>query len=349
VTLASIPSPTTAVWNLGSIPIRAYALFIILGIVVACVVTEARLRARGAPPNTVLDLAVWAVPFGIVGGRLYHVITTPDEYFGADGDPVSALYVWQGGLGIWGAIAAGGLGVWFACRQTKIPFRMVADAAAVGIPLAQAVGRLGNWFNNELYGARSDGLAWGLEIYRMDGGRAEPGPDGEPVREPGLYHPTFLYELLWNVGVAILIWQVGKRLKLGGGRLFALYVMAYTAGRFWIEMLRIDDTSEAPGGRDTVIILAGQRINVWVSVLLFLAALIYFVRVRTPEEFLVPLEDGAGYRTVGEADYREYEQRLATEEAAATEEPPPDEAEAEADDQEEPTGAVAKGRDDDSS
>jgi prolipoprotein diacylglyceryl transferase len=348
VTLAYIPSPTTAVWNLGPIPIRAYALFIIAGIIVACVVTEARLRARGAPPNSVLDLAVWAVPFGIVGGRLYHVITTPNDYFGADGDPVSVLYVWEGGLGIWGAIAGGAVGVWFACRQVKIPFRVVADAAAVGIPLAQAIGRLGNWFNNELYGTRSDDLPWGLRIYRMVDGQAETGPDGEPILEAGLYHPTFLYELLWDIGVAILVWQVGKRLRLGGGRQFALYVMAYTAGRFWIEMLRIDDTDEVPtpGAEDVVVTLVGQRLNVWVSVVVFLAALVYFIRVRTPEEYLVPVEDGTGFRAVSESEYRDYQQRAAatteTEEPAATEEEPPDE-------QEEPTGAVATGRDDDSS
>jgi prolipoprotein diacylglyceryl transferase len=321
VTLAYIPSPTTAVWNLGPLPIRAYALFIIAGIIVACVVTELRLRARGAPRNTVLDIAVWAVPFGIVGGRLYHVITTPDDYFGADGNPIEALYVWEGGLGIWGAIAGGAVGVWFACRQLKLPFRVVADTAAVGIPLAQAVGRLGNWFNNELYGTRDDDLPWGLRVYRMVDGRAET-LDGAPIQEVGLYHPTFLYELLWNVGVAILVWQVGKRYKLGGGRQFALYVMAYTVGRFWIELMRIDDTSDVPtpGAEDVVMMIGPWRVNVWVSVLLFLGALAYFVRVRTPQEFLLPAADGAGYRVVTE---QEYEQQRWAEPA----EEPADEAE----------------------
>jgi prolipoprotein diacylglyceryltransferase len=191
-----------------------------------------------------------------------------------------------------------------ACRQLKLPFRVVADAAAVGIPLAQAVGRLGNWFNNELYGARDDDLPWGLRVYRMMDGQAER-IDGEPIAEVGLYHPTFLYELLWNIGVAILVWQVGKRLRLGGGRQFALYVMAYTVGRFWIEMLRIDDTSEVPtpGARDLVVTILGQRLNVWVSVLVFLAALVYFLRVRTPQEFLLPATDGPGYQVVTEEEY----------------------------------------------
>jgi prolipoprotein diacylglyceryl transferase len=312
VTLASIPSPTTAVWDLGPVPIRAYALFIVAGIIIACYVTELRLRARGAPRYAVLDIAVWAVPFGIVGARLYHVITTPDRFFGEDGQPIEVFYVWQGGLGIWGAIAGGAVGVWFACRQLKIPFLVVADAAAVGIPLAQAVGRLGNWFNNELYGAETS-LPWGLEVHRMVDGRAVLGPEGQAITEPGLYHPTFLYELLWNVAVAILVWQVGKLLRLGHGRQFALYVMAYTAGRFWIEMLRIDDTADepTPGAEDIVFTVLGQRINVWVSILVFLGALAYFLRVKGPQEFLVPVEDGDGYRVVDEAEYERHQRSAA--------------------------------------
>jgi prolipoprotein diacylglyceryl transferase len=332
VTLAAIPSPTVAVWYLGPIPIRAYALFIVAGIIVACVVTEYRLRARGVHKFAVLDIAVWAVPFGILGGRVYHVITSPDAYFGAGGEPIKALYVWEGGLGIWGAIAAGALGVWLACRQMKLPFLVVADATAVGIPLAQAVGRLGNWFNNELYGSETS-LPWGLEIYRMVDFRAEPGPDGVVAPEPVLYHPTFAYEALWNVGVALLVLYLGSRLKLGRGRAFALYVMAYTAGRFWIELLRIDDTAEQPGVEtSTVTTILGQRINVWVSVLVFLAALAYFLRMfpvaRGPQEFLI-LET-VGHRTVTvprtnqqrEVPIRAY--RVVTEEEYAAYEPPPE-------------------------
>jgi prolipoprotein diacylglyceryl transferase len=321
VTLASIPSPSTAVWDLGPVPIRAYALFIILGIIVACVVTEYRLRARGAPKYAVLDIAVWAVPFGIVGGRLYHVITTPDRFFGPDGNPAEIVRVWEGGLGIWGAIGLGALGVWLACRQMGLPFRVVADAAAVGIPLSQAVGRIGNWFNNELYGSQTD-LPWGLEIHNMVDGRAQPLPEGGTLL-PGLYHPTFLYELLWNVGVAILVWQVGKRLKLGGGRQFALYVMGYTVGRFWIELLRIDDTSRmpVPNAEDTVITLAGMRINAWVSILLFLGALAYFLRVRAEQEFLLPAE-GGGFRVVSEQEYLEHQAAQPEEPADAPVEQP---------------------------
>jgi prolipoprotein diacylglyceryl transferase len=295
VTLAAIPSPTTSVWEFGPVPIRAYALFIVAGIIVAAVVTEYRLRQRGAPRWAVLDLAVWAVPFGVVGARLYHVISSPQAYFGEGGDPIRALYIWEGGLGIWGAIAGGAFGVWLGCRyQLKLPFLLVADAAAVGLPLAQAIGRLGNWFNNELYGSPTT-LPWGLEIHDMVGGRALEGPDGEPVTHAATYHPTFLYEMLWNIGVALLVLYVGNRLRLGHGRQFALYVAAYTVGRTWIEMLRIDQATE----------IVGVRINVWVSLLVLAAAVVYLVKVRGPQEYVLPLgeDESAGYRVVTEQEF----------------------------------------------
>lgn len=277
VTLAAIPSPTTAVWQLGPVPIRAYALCIVLGIVVACVVTEARLRRRGAPPWAVLDIAVWAVPFGIVGARVYHVVTSPEHYFGAAGNPLDAFKIWQGGLGIWGAVAGGALGAWLAARQLGIPLTMIADALAPGLPLAQAVGRFGNWFNNELHGGPTT-LPWGLQVHRMVGGQVQRDLDGNPVTEPGLYHPTFAYEAVWNVGVALLVLAADRRFKFGRGRAFALYVMGYTAGRLWIEMMRTDPANE----------LLGIRVNVYVAALVFLGALIYFLRVRGPREYLVP-------------------------------------------------------------
>jgi prolipoprotein diacylglyceryl transferase len=292
------------VWYLGPVPIRAYALFIVAGIVIASVVTEYRLRERGAPPYAVLDLAVWAVPFGIVGARVYHVITSPQGYFGAGGEPLKVFAIWEGGLGIWGAIAGGAVGVWLACRQLKLPFVLVADAAAVGLPLAQAVGRLGNWFNNELYGGQTT-LPWGLRVHDLDQDGQLQVIDGDPVLRAGLYHPTFLYELLWNVGVAILVWQVGKRLRLGHGRQFALYVAGYTAGRFWIELLRDDPAS----------VILGARVNVWVSALVFAAAVIYLVRLRGPQEYLLPAAEGEGYRIVTEQEFREA--KAAEEEADA--------------------------------
>ncbi|MGC5308875.1 prolipoprotein diacylglyceryl transferase [Micromonospora zamorensis] len=278
---AALPSPSTAVWQLGPVPIRAYALCIIAGIVLACWVTERRLRQRGVAPGAVLDIAVWAVPAGIIGARIYHVITSPEKYFGAGGEPMKAFAIWEGGLGIWGAVAGGALGAFIAARQLGIPFGVVADALAPALPLAQAVGRLGNWFNNELFGGRTT-LPWGLEIHRMDPdnpGHALRDDAGQPILEPGLYQPTFLYEALWNLGVVALVLLLDRRLKLGRGRAFALYVMGYTAGRFWIELMRTDEANQ----------ILGVRLNVWTAALVFLGGLIYFVRVRGPQEFLIPL------------------------------------------------------------
>ncbi|MEH1057697.1 prolipoprotein diacylglyceryl transferase [Micromonospora sp. CPCC 206171] len=346
---AALPSPTTAVWQLGPVPIRAYALCIILGIVLACWVTERRLRQRGVAPGAVLDIAVWAVPAGIVGARIYHVITSPEKYFGAGGDWLKVFYIHEGGLGIWGAVAGGAVGAWIAARQLGIPFAVVADALAPGLPLAQAVGRFGNWFNNELYGGRTT-LPWGLEIHKMDPadpGRAQRDPAGQPVLEPGLYHPTFLYEALWNVGVAALVFALDRRFKLGKGRAFALYVMGYTAGRFWIELMRTDEANE----------ILGVRLNVWTAALVFVGALIYFLRVRGPREYLIPVgvpavpappaggdvsqvdlsrtENGPravapeGYRTVSEEQFQAYREtgevpdEPAAEETTATDDETP--------------------------
>jgi len=281
VNLAAIPSPSQSVWHLGPLPLRAYALCIILGIVAACVVTELRMRRRGAPPSTVLDIAVWAVPAGIIGARIYHVITSPGPYFGADGDPIRALYIWEGGLGIWGSVAGGAVGAWIACRRLGIPLTFVADCLAPGLPLAQGIGRWGNWFNNELYGKPTD-LPWGLEVYEFDTsrGRAVETATGEPA-VLGTFHPAFLYESIWDIGVAVLVWQLDKRLRFGKGRAFALYVMLYAVGRFWIELLRTDEASH----------FLGMRLNNWTAIVVFIGALVYFLRVRGPQEYLT-VEDG---------------------------------------------------------
>jgi prolipoprotein diacylglyceryl transferase len=279
--LAAIPSPTTSVWHLLGLPVRAYALCIVLGIVAAVLIMEYRLRARGVAPWASLDIAVWAVPFGIVGARIYHLITSPQDYFGSGGDPVRAFYIWEGGLGIWGAVAGGALGAWFAARQLRLPLSVMADALAPGLPVAQAIGRLGNWFNNELYGKVTT-LPWGLRVHDMD--RSNPGHatviDGKPVTLPDLYQPTFLYELIWDLGVALLVWLLDRKYKFGRGRAFALYVMAYTAGRFWIEMLRIDEANH----------IFGIRLNVFTAIVLFVLALIYFLVVRGPRAYVVPAD-----------------------------------------------------------
>ena len=262
--LASVPSPSQGVWHLGPLPIRAYALCIIAGVVVAIWLGEKRWVARGGRPGQVGDIAIWAVPFGLVGGRLYHVITDWRLYFGEGREPISALYVWQGGLGIWGAIALGALGAYIGARRHNAKFPPLADALAPGIAIAQAIGRWGNWFNQELYG-RPTSLPWGLEI---DQAHREEG-----YEDPGLlFHPTFLYEFVWNLSVAGLVIWADRRFRLGHGRAFALYVMGYTAGRGWIEYLRIDEVQ----GSDVF----GLRLNVWTSIVLFLLALGYFLWSR---------------------------------------------------------------------
>lgn len=289
--LAAIPSPTQGTWYIAGFPLRAYALCIIAGIVAAVLIAEVRMRRRGAPHWLTLDIAVFAVPAGIIGGRIYHVITSPDAYFGTNGSPVRAFYIWEGGLGIWGAVAFGALGAWYACRRAGIPLTLFADALAPGLPVAQAIGRFGNWFNNELFGGHTD-LPWGLNVwkYSLTDGRAVTDAAGNPIPyvdpetgEAGPFHPTFLYEAVWDVGVALLVWLVDRKFKLGKGRAFALYVMGYTVGRFWIEAMRTDEAH----------IIAGMRVNNWVSILVFLGALIYFLRVKGPQEHIRIQEDGS--------------------------------------------------------
>jgi prolipoprotein diacylglyceryl transferase len=260
VTLMSIPSPSQGVWHLGPLPIRGYALCIILGIVFAIWLGERRWIARGGIAGEVSDLAIWAVPFGLVGGRLYHVITDWHLYFGDGKNPVTALYVWRGGLGIWGAVALGIVGVWIGARLRGIKLLPMLDALAPGVLVAQAMGRWGNWFNQELYGRPTD-LPWGLEI--------DVAHRPAQYLDVATYHPTFLYECLWNLAAfAILIW-LDRRFRLGHGRVAALYVMLYTAGRAWIENMRIDDVQMND--------VFGLRLNVWTSIVLFVAAAIFFV------------------------------------------------------------------------
>ncbi|MCI0385063.1 prolipoprotein diacylglyceryl transferase [Streptomyces sp. CNQ085] len=273
-TLAFIPSPSSGEIVIGPIPLRGYAFCIIVGVFVAVWLGGKRWIARGGQPGTVADIAVWAVPFGLVGGRLYHVVTDYQFYFGEGRDWVDAFKIWEGGLGIWGAIALGAVGAWIACRMRGIALPAYADAIAPGIALAQAVGRWGNWFNQELYGRPTD-LPWAVEI---DNGV-----------HTGTFHPTFLYESLWCVGVALLVIWADRRFRLGHGRAFALYVAAYTAGRFWIEYLRIDEAHE----------IWGLRLNNWTSIAVFLAAVAYIIlsaRLRPGREDVV---EPAAEKTAG--------------------------------------------------
>lgn len=286
--LATIPSPDQGVWYLGPLPIRAYALCIIAGIIVAIWWGERRWVARGGIKGEVTDIAVWAVPFGLVGGRLYHVITDNQKYFGPGKNPLAALEIWNGGLGIWGAIALGAVGAWIGCRRKGIPLPAMADALAPGIVVAQAIGRLGNYFNQELYGGDTT-LPWGLEIYRRvtpegrEDALAGVAIDHTPIQ---IVHPTFLYELLWNLGVALLIVWADRKFRLGHGRVFALYVAGYTAGRFWIELMRTDEAT----------LIFGTRVNVFVSGLVFIGAVVYFILARSRGE----REDVAALRATDE-------------------------------------------------
>jgi phosphatidylglycerol---prolipoprotein diacylglyceryl transferase len=310
--LAYIPSPGQGVWDIGPLPIRAYALCILLGVVVAIVVGERRWVARGGRPGTVGDIAIWAVPFGLVGARLYHVVTDPELYFGSGKDPWAALYIWKGGLGVWGAIAFGALGGYLACRRRGIPFPAVADALAPSLALAQAIGRWGNYFNQELYG-RPSTLPWAVEI--------DPANREDGYEKYATYHPTFLYESLWCLGVAGLVIWADRRFRLGHGRAFALYVMAYTVGRVWIEDLRVDTANH----------VLGLRLNEFTCLVLFVLAAVYFVisaKRRPGREVVVQPgwgdADHADDRAEGEEDGETAEPGSAPVRAPA--DGPPDEA-----------------------
>ena len=277
--IASLPSPTVGVWHLGPFPLRMYAVCILLGIVVAVWLTGRRLVDRGNEPGQALDVAAYAVPFGIVGGRIYHVITTPDPYWGEGGNPVDALKIWEGGLGIWGAIALGAFGIWVGCRQVGIRFLPFLDAAVPGVALAQAIGRVGNWFNNELYGGPTT-LPWGLTIHQWDqgAGRAVEDASGNPV-VLGVFHPTFLYEMIWLVILAVALLVIDKRRALAPGQLAGLYVAGYPVGRIVIEFMRTDKAE----------LILGVRLNVWTSIIVFaLGVWIYWFTGRRAERNAVP-------------------------------------------------------------
>ncbi|MGW4246954.1 prolipoprotein diacylglyceryl transferase [Nocardia sp. NPDC004722] len=283
--LAYIPSPPRGVWDIGPFPLRAYAICIIIGIVAAIWLGEKRWIARGGQSGQVLDVAMFAVPFGLIGGRLYHVATDWQKYFGHDGHPMNAFKIWEGGLGIWGAVLLGGIGAWIGCRVYRIPLPAFGDAIAPGILLAQAIGRLGNYFNQELYG-RQTTVPWGLEIYQrfdhsggldmMNGTAA-----GAPIR---IVQPTFLYELIWNLlGVGVLLY-LDRKFRIGHGRLFALYVAVYCFGRFFVELLRDDEATH----------ILGLRVNTFTSAIVFVCAVAYFLFAtkgrETPEQLRPGIE-----------------------------------------------------------
>jgi len=248
----------------GPLPVRAYALCILIGIVVAVWLTRQRWVAVGGRAEQIDAVAGWAVPFGVLGGRIYHVATDPELYFGPGRHPVEALYVWHGGLGIWGAVAFGAVGALIGCRRQGISLAGFADALAPALGLAQAIGRFGNYFNQELYG-RASMLPWALRI----------DPAHRPADTPtaATYQPTFLYEALGHRPAAAVVVWAHRRYRLGAGRAFALYVAIYTAGRAWIEYLRVDHANH----------LLGLRLNDWTSLIVFTAAVVY-LRLARPRQ-----------------------------------------------------------------
>jgi len=270
MTLAYIPSPTISQFSIGPVTIHIYALCILMGIVLAVWITTTRWKKLGGNFDQVLDITLVSVPAGIIGARLYHIITTPERFFGPDGDWAEMFRIWNGGLGIWGGVLFGALAAWAWCRHKHYPMALLADAIAPGLLVAQAVGRLGNWFNQELYGAPTT-LPWGLKL-NMEGtaiGHSEQCYDGATCPSGTLFHPTFLYEMIWNlIGAAIIAYIGSKAMKkLKAGSLFAVYIMWYTLGRTWIESLRIDYAHE----------FLGVRINVWVSMAVFVLGAVSFI------------------------------------------------------------------------
>ena len=280
---ASIPSPGQSVWHLGPLPIRAYAICILAGVVLAAWWTDRRYRARGGRAELALDTAMLTVPVGIICARLYHVVTSPDAYFGPNGDLSRIPRVWEGGIGIWGGVAGGLISGALFLRHRGVRLAPFADAVAPALLAAQAIGRFGNWFNQELFGGPTT-LPWGLEIDRRH----------LPVGyAPGtLFHPTFLYEALWSaMGVCALLW-LERRLRSSGacgGRLLWADLMVYTAGRAWVEHLRIDEAQR----------VLGLRLNEWTSLVIFVVGLIGFIVVtrRGPSDAIIA--DGA---TAGRSD-----------------------------------------------
>lgn len=249
-----IPTPSISVIEVGPLTFHIYAICIILGIAAAISIS----KRRFSKPEVISDLAFYAIPGGVVGARIYHVITSPENY--QNGNWLDVFKIWQGGLGIWGAIAGGVLAVWYRAQKLNLNFTELADAVAPGLLIAQAIGRFGNWFNGELFG-RPTNLPWGLNIPR----------NLRPVDYLNYeyFHPTFLYEALCSTLLAILIIWFGRKGVIKPGGAFAIYVAGYCAYRFVIESLRIDPAN----------VVLGMRVNQLVAILIGSIALARFVKV----------------------------------------------------------------------
>jgi prolipoprotein diacylglyceryl transferase len=259
VIVASIPSPHTGIVNLGPLHIHLYGLTLLVAILAAVWLTTLRWKRLGGDPDLVVRVAVWGVAFGVIGARAYHDITSWDEVPNPKWKGV--FEVWQGGLGVWGGILLGTLAGWVVVRRAGERFAPFMDAAAPGLLLAQGIGRIGNWWNQELFG-KPTSLPWGLKI---DVAHRPP-----QYLDKATFHPTFLYELIWDVvGVLLLIW-IGRRFKIKPPGLFCLYVAYYCFGRFFEELLRVDPAHH----------FAGLRLNAWVSIVVFVVSVVAFVWVQ---------------------------------------------------------------------
>ena len=265
--LSAIPTPSTSAIGIGPLTIHFYAVCISVGVAVAIWLGDRRYRSfannNDDSIGVVADVAIYAVPAGIIGGRIYHVLSSPAPYFGANGSPIDALKIYEGGLGIWGAISLGTLAAWFAYRKRSVnlelpSFRLFIDALAPGILIAQAIGRIGNWFNGELFGKPFSG-PWALEI------PLSKRPVGFLQYET--FHPTFLYEAIWCLLIAVLLLWLTPKLK--PGQSFALYVALYCLGRFAIESLRIDDANK----------ILGLRVNLWTALIVGISAIVVVLRL----------------------------------------------------------------------
>lgn len=265
--LLAFPTPSQSVLELGPITIHFYALCIIAGITVAIWLGDKRFHVQTLHAKSVVsEVAITAVPIGIIGGRIYHIISSPSAYFGVNGNPIGAIKIWEGGLGIWGAISLGLVGAFIRYRnlQKRLdlpPFATFLDALAPGILLAQAIGRFGNWFNGELFGRPLDSW-WALEVptrFRPIG-----------YSEFASFHPTFLYEAIWCTLIALALIIFGKKWR--PGQVFSAYVFSYCLGRLFIEIIRIDPAQT----------ISGVRVNVWVSFVVGAVGLVLFLRAAKP-------------------------------------------------------------------
>jgi prolipoprotein diacylglyceryl transferase len=278
--LASIPSPSSGAIELGPLNLRMYGVMIALGVVAAVWLANKRWVARGGDPEDIGAIAVWAVPAGLIGARLYHVITDWQRF---EGRWLDAFKIWEGGLGIPGGMALGILVGVIVARRRGMDVLAALDAVAPALPLAQAIGRWGNWFNQELFGGPTD-LPWGLEI--------DPEHRPDQYLDQETFHPTFLYESLWNLGVVGLILWIDRKKVLRRGHLIGVYFVGYAVGRLWIEAMRVDPASE----------LLGIRVNIWTMGALLVAGIVIIVKGLRPEDAPAPDEPEPDEPTEPEQD-----------------------------------------------